>query len=329
VNEDPHNVVLLLMATIGVPAALLAVSIVGATLWRARGAAFTRVAAPAQLLYAGWWAAFLGLATALLFGVSTVSAVTLLFVAGAVLVAPRAREASASLAVVRAVTGAAALVASVLLVLASLSVAADVKLASAVASGDGAGMTAAARIAPWHVQAQYQATSVAARNALVALQSGAPDGEALAQQAEQRIVALIAMNPHEYYAQSLMAFFLAQYGAIQQTAGSAQAPATLQRAKKAADAALRMYPRSPEAAYLKAFAEYHLGDNNAAIATLGPLWDVDPRFAEAGLLYVEVLDRAGRPAEALMRLKTLEQRLPGNVRVQEMARALSTSDTAK
>ena len=65
-----------------------------ATLWGTGKAAFAKNTKSGQLLYSGWWAALLALAVALFFGVSTVAAAVMLFVAAAVLLAPRVTESS-------------------------------------------------------------------------------------------------------------------------------------------------------------------------------------------------------------------------------------------
>jgi len=327
ITEDPHNVVLLLMATLGVPAALMAVGMIGATLYASAKSAFARKERPGQLVHAGWWSALLGLCAALFFGANTITATVMLFLAAAVVVAPRVREQAVSESLRRGLAAAGTLVALGLLVLSAMSFVADVRLGAAMRSGDVAGMEAAARTAPWHVQARYQATFTAANKALVGFRDGEPQAADAVASAQERIADLIEMNPHEYYSHSLLAFFLAQRGAIEQSTGAPQATETLEQARSAAEKALEISPVSPEAAYLKAFSEYHLGDVGAAVKTLQPVWDADPRFASSGLLYVEVLAQQGSRARALDALATMRKRYPGDPAIEAVAKAVEATST--
>jgi len=306
-TEDPHNIVLLLMATMGIPAALYAVGLVVATLWGTRKAAFARDIKPERLLYSGWWSALLALAVALFFGVNTVTAAVMLFVAAAVLLAPRTAESSLTRTGSTLLAGGVAAVSILLLVVSALTLVADMRLGSALAASEPEGVANAARIAPWHAQAQYEAARLAANDALSAFTSADPQAVARGALAEIRIRDLTIANPYEYDGQLLLAYYAGQSGALQAPSDPAAAVLAFQNSGMAAARALQLKPTAVDAALLKALAESSLGDNAAAIATLEPVWDIDPRFAEAGILYLRLLEQEGekeRAAQVLAALRT-------------------------
>ena len=198
-----------------------------------------------------------------------------------------------------------------------------------MATQDATGMASAARIAPWHGQAQYETALAGAGNALTALESGSPQAQDATQAAENRIAALIEMNPYEYGSHALMASYLARRGSIERAQRAATANSTFQRAQAAAESALSVNPRGVDAAYSKAFSEYRLGKLEPAIKTLEPVWDIDARFVAAGALYVELLERQGYHDRAVEALVTMKQRFPGNPDVEALTRAVEASGTAK
>ena len=83
-----------------------------------------------------------------------------------------------------------------------------------------------------------------------------------------------------------------------------------------------------DAALLKALAETSLGDNAAAIATLEPLWEIDPRFPEAGVLYVKVLELEGLDERASKVKATLQVGFPRNAVITEAVRSWESSAAA-
>ena len=172
-------------------------------------------------------------------------------------------------------------------------------------------------IAPWHSQAQYEAARTAADDALAAFTQADPQAQAKGALAEKRIRDLVAANPHEYASQLLLAYYTGQSGAIRQSSDPAAASVAFQNSRLAAEAALQLKPLAVDAALLKALAESSLGDNAAAIATLEPLWDIDPRFAEAGILYVKVLEQKGYDERAEQVMATLKVGFPSNAAIQE------------
>ncbi|MBE0476959.1 MAG: O-antigen ligase family protein [Coriobacteriia bacterium] len=313
VTDDPHNTLLLLAATVGVPAALAASALLASVLAGAAKPAFARGAKRQRMLYAGWWSALAGLTVAQFFGTNTAAAMAMAGVAAGVLVSPRSREVVPSLHARRALACAATGFSVVALAVATMTIAADIRLRQAHISPDKATLAAdAARIAPWHPEARYQAALAQATVALAALEAGSPSAEAAALAAERRIGELVDRDPHEYAGHALKAFYLSN-------AGLSQGPAVIRRAVAASERALEVYPVSAEAAYLKAFSEYNLGDYAAAAATLEAVWDVDHRYAEAGIVYARSLSRLGRDGEASSVVRRLQEWLPDNTDVDRLA----------
>ena len=238
-TEDPHNIVLLLMATMGIPAALYAVGLVGATLWGTAKAAFAKDMKPERLVYSGWWSALLALVAALFFGVNTITAAVMLFVAVAVLLAPRTSESSLTPPTSTLLAGGVAAVSTLLLVLTAFTMVADIRLGRALTARDTAGVAAAARIAPWHSQAQYEAARSAADDALARFTRADPQAPAQGALAEKRIRDLIKANPYEYSSHLLLAYYTGQSGAIRGSSDPAAASIAFQNSRRAAEEALR------------------------------------------------------------------------------------------
>jgi len=90
--QDPHSLVLLVAGLFGVPALVLLAVAIGDALLSGFKTALDNTQAGRSLLYVGWLAGFLGLCTASLLSVWTITAIFALFVCVGVLVAPIARR---------------------------------------------------------------------------------------------------------------------------------------------------------------------------------------------------------------------------------------------
>jgi len=316
VTEDPHNLVLLLAATIGVPAALAATVLFVRAARIAAPVALKRDAAAARLSYSGWFAAYAGFVAAMLFATNTPVVTALLFVATGVLVAPHARAATPRPGT-RAL--AFALLAAVVVgatVVSAVTVVADARLVRAKTGDRTAELAAqAASTAPWHARAQYESALAASEDALGALGSGDTRADALVLEARERLVGLIEHNPAEYKSHAARAFFLSN-------AGLMLGPETLQEAVLSAEEAQRIYPVSSEAAYLKAFALLGLERYEQAVVALEDIWEVDPGYPEPGIVYAQALALAGREGEAAEIAALLRERFPDNADVAGLVAAI-------
>ena len=315
-SQDPHNVALLLAATVGVPAALVAFGFVVASLATTRTAAFSRdESGSGRLLYAGWWASLLGLCLALIFATSTIPIVVVLFSATGILMAGKARLRGWSLGTHWAAAFAAALLALAAMSISTTTIAADAMMLQAKRSSNGAALARrAATLAPWYPAAREKAAFDYADAVVAAVEAGKHTVAVAtaATDAESGLRALIVSNPqeHKYYVH------LASY---LDNVGSVLGADAFTRASTAADVALEIYPVSAEAAYLKGVAQLDLGDPSAAVKALAPLWDIDPAYPNAGVVYAEALLRSGDLARAERVVRTLTKRFPTNQDVRGVA----------
>lgn len=322
ISEDPHNILLLLAATLGIPAAVAVIGLIVSALGTSAAGAFSKSAGGGRLAYAGWWAALAGLGAALMFGTNTTPVVVALFSGAGVLVAARAKPAVWPAAERMTVGALAAVLALVALVVATLTISADATLMRAQTSPDKVALAGqAAAIAPWYTLARNQ--SVFGQAAAVTAALGARDPQALAQAAtvESEIRDMIRSSPHEYKNYAQLASFLDNTAPV--LGGDA-----FQRAAAAADSALGVYPVSSEAAYLKALAQLGQNDAAGAVRTLQPMWEIDPGYPEAGVAYGEALRVDGQLPQAQAVVGTLEKRFPGNQDVARLA-ARVAADAAK
>lgn len=113
IADDAHSYPLQVAATLGVPAAVAYAAGLGSAFASAMPSAFA-VGRPSRLPFAGWFAAAAGYLVTLLVSITSVPATTLLWVAVAVLIAPKARTVTVRPAFERAAL--AALVAAILAV---------------------------------------------------------------------------------------------------------------------------------------------------------------------------------------------------------------------
>ncbi len=316
VVTDPHNVFLLVAATLGVPAVLVLIWMVGRALWVARERAFVDDLSEGQRLYAGWWAAVLALGITLLFTVNSVTMVVMLFLSLGVLSAAGARPVELRRGIA---LGASVLAVAIGLFVAIVGVgyaAADVMMARSHNAADRIGaLDEAARVAPWYGEPRRVAAGVAAASALSALQSGSPGAIAAAQAAEERLAQVVATDPWNLFARINQAGFLVDAGAY-------LGPEMTTRGLEAARSALRLNPGNPLASNTAATALAMLGDFEGAIAVLEPLWDADPYNPENGLLYARCLDAGGQTEKARAAIAKLKERFPSDARIADVERTL-------
>jgi len=319
ITEDPHNFILLLMATIGIPAAIAAIGLAVSSLYAAGGTALDRDARPGRLVYAGWWAAIGALCVALVFATNTASVAMALFLGVGVLAAARSKSAEYPAVVRYTLMGGLVALGVAGIVISTLSVSADMTLMAAQTSPEKSAMLdRAARTAPWYGEAVMQANDAFGEKALAELQSGSPQGAADAATAEARYNQAIAANRFEYKRYAALASFLNNGAA---TLGGD----TLQKAVSAADGALTVYPVSAEAAYLKGAAQIGLGDASGAVTTLAPLWDIDPTYPNAGIMYAEALVQAKDLAKARQVIATLQVAFPDDPDVAAAAQRVNAA----
>lgn len=316
--DDPHNLILLFGATLGIPATIAAVGLVVGAVVTSRGFALERDEGAGRRVFAGWWAALIGVAATLLFTVNTVVMVAIVFSCVGIVITVRSAPAEPSAALRRALAAAAVVLGIASIGVGTASLAADALLVKAQRSPDRLAIAEqAAAIAPWNGDARYLAVvtrAVAAEAALGAGQQGAAEQ---ARAADAAFEQLVAFNPREPQYQVARANFL---GNSAQYLG----PDALSRAVVAGKAALALSPLNPKAAYITALAQLRSGDGPGAVATLEPVWQADPTYIDPGVIYVQALDAVGNRAGALGVLATLQQRFPGDPRLARLEDRLKT-----
>ncbi len=303
INEDPHNVFLLIGATLGIPALLaLSALVLAAVASSAKSALQIRGKGASRRLLTTWWAAMIALMVTALFTPNTIALALLLFLGAAMLAVPKAAEHDWAPMLKKAIAGTGIAFGLVALVIVGLTALSDVRLMQAQSAPNKAAAAAqAAAIAPWNLEAQDQAASELSNAAIGALRSGRSEAVNLATEAESRLRALTESNPYEQRNWILLASFLGN-------AGADYSPDALPEAVLAAKQARLLYPNDAESASFEAFALEMQGDHQGAIAALKDIWDVDPRYMDAGRNYVVALVGAGDTAEARRVLSDLQKR---------------------
>ncbi len=321
-NEDPHNMILLFGATLGIPALIAAVWFVISALTGSYKAAFARDAGEGRRILTGWWAALLAMCVVMLVAPNSILVMLMVFLSAGMLAAPRATRAEVSPVLTRAITWGGIAFSVAVLVIAGLTMVADVRVMQAQSSPrKSAALAQAAAIAPWYIEAQDQTAAEYSELALGALEAKQPIAAEAARAAEQRLLALVKMNPHEYRSWAMLAVFY-------NNAGPAYREDALQRGAQAASEGIRVYPINVEASTLKAFALESQGDHEGAVEALKSNWNLDPRYFDAGKTYLVALVGAGQIDEARAVLSDLEMRFPENPEVAQLA-AFVESQTQK
>ena len=320
--DDPHSIVLLFGATLGIPATIAVVGLVVRAIAASAGLALRPDAGLSRYLYAGWWAELIGFAVTLLFTFNTVTMVVMLFLSLGVVLTVMAKPVGVPKLLRQGLGIAAIVLAMAASTISTRYVAADVLLAAAQRSPDRiAILDRAVRLAPWYGEARSRATRARGDAALAALEAGSETAQSDARFAETRFEELVAYDPWNLRYRMSQAGFLVN-------AGGYLGPDVLTRAVAAGRAAEEINPGNPRAAFIAALAQTKLGDPEAAIDTLKPVWNLDPKYPDPGILYGQALVSVGSRAEAGAVLASLRQRFPDNVQVAGLGSLVESSTGA-
>lgn len=321
VVEDPHSSLLMLAATIGIPAALFAVAwFVRVIVDAVRLLRSSSDRAPrSRMLYAGWAAALIGYLVYSTLGITTIASATLTVIALAVLTAPNARTLEPSLPHRRTATVVMSGLALLILVFASLALIADHYLVRGVTSGQPAValpyVEGSARLMPTDFTYQRYLAKVAADIARIELRTGQPSMNAV-ERARTEYSALIRRFPAHYDGYLFYAGFLFE---LSEVLGSAYAEESVEVATEA----IRVRPNGITARALKAAAHASLGQDAAVVETLADWWYLDPETPQPGLQYAAALLGLGKSDDAVIVLEELTQRFPDDSTVRGMRESLN------
>ncbi|MBE0476883.1 MAG: O-antigen ligase family protein [Coriobacteriia bacterium] len=287
--EDPHSFPIAIAATLGVPALLALLAMIG--LGFNAGARNIRLTADSpgrRGIYVGWLGAFTGLLVASLFGVTTIPLTLLFFVCVAVLLTPGAsgREVAPRLAPAVRLTG--ALVAAVCLAGAAVPVVADYHLGRFMRTRDAASLDRARAVAPWDktIQLEYLGMRRVALTPL--LSQGGAEALSAAEAFDAEVFRLADEHPHE------LLYTLERIDFLGQASGML-GPAVGEKSLAVINLALMDYPDLVDLRIHQARALNNLDRYGEAIAVLEPLPRSvlrDTALAESYLLSEDVA--AGR-----------------------------------
>jgi O-antigen ligase len=311
--DDAHNYLIMLAATLGVPALLVALAFLASLLSKAGRSLFDTPGGQGRIVYAGWLAAVVAHCGYLFFGPGSLGSAALLWLAFGVLLAPMARPADAwsdrrRVAVGSGVAGVTlvclALVAPLLLSDAYLLRSRLTPMPQALQWAERA-----QRTMPWVLDNRFAVAELTGSQAL-AYASTAPSAEARAA-AERAVSAydeLLAFAPVEYEVRVVYADVLNGLAPV-------LGPSAAERALELALSAQPLFPagmhwRAQAASALIAQERF-----DAAVEMLEGVWDSDPYYAEPGIRYAWALREAGRTDEADAVVRDLERTYPDDERV--------------
>lgn len=314
VAEDPHDVVLLLAATLGIPAMLVAVGTLAASLTLGLKGAFPKDARPDRLVYSGWWAALVASCVALLFSLNTIVTMTSVALVLAVVMAPRTAPTGDSAAARWALSCLAIVFAIPSIVFPVMSLASEYWMAQAVTGHTIANSQNAIDAAPWNYLARNQNAFALSSSAIKALANKDTDARTLFERADWATAQLVTWDPYEHDSYLLRAKLLTDAGAY-------LGQATLKTAIDTADRGLAVQPNSVPLRMEKVDALSQLGRWPEIVSTLQDVWNADPAFPLSGTAYAEALIRSGRATEATPVLAKLRSWFPTDQKVMaEIAR---------
>lgn len=317
VITDPHSVPLLLLATTGTLGLGAALWLVSAALV---GAAKTAGESDTPGEYRAWLLGAVALAITL--AVSMLTTVTLFFfmLALGVLIAPRLQQLQPGRTAAMATAGSSMLLALALAAFAAMSFAGHVAAAGSGVDDPALAASRAARgasLAPWDTMLRSNADDTMVQSALAAVFTIKPDAADEVAAAEQALTRERAEEPWEYRHHQDAAVLLIGVG---QVLGDDYT----NRGVEAGLAGLEIYPNSLELRTGLASAFLALDKPARAQALLEDLWDADPNYAAAGVMYCRSLMAQNEGARAREVYEVLAKRFKDEPSVAELAKQLAS-----
>ncbi|MBE0417476.1 MAG: tetratricopeptide repeat protein [Coriobacteriia bacterium] len=317
VITDPHNVPLLIVATMGIAGLLASVYlVVSAVITGFRMISTARAAGRHGSDYDAWLYGTIALSVTLLASMLTSVLTFMLFLGLGVLVAP----ALSSKELPNKSPRTALHIGSVLAAASMLVFAILTAVAQATATGastDDAQLAAdraarSASLAPWDTEVRRLRHQTMLQATLEDVFTGEPDGPSRVKTAEDVLAGAASAEPYEYlhpYHSALLLIGSGQELAAEYTV----------RGIEAGLRGLDLYPNSLELRTGIASGYLQLGDPQQAERVLQDIWAADPAYPQSGLTYAEALLAHGRRDEALVVLSVLQERFPDNPTVADLA----------
>lgn len=320
-QQDAHNYILQLAATVGLPGLALALAFLVALIGQAARIAFARGAGASRLAYAGWLAALVGYCGYLFFGPGRIMSNVVMWVAFGVLLSAlatrtgeqwRARAVGVVTAcLVIALAGTGAAVANTVAsyhVVRSYEAPVDAALDEALAARSAM---------PWLLEYRFRVAEISGIDAMTAYSAGKTPA---AQEAADRAIAayedLVSRFPNDYEALVVYANILNGLVPVRGTTSAEEALVMARRAQP-------LFPAGLHAKTAEAVALTNLGRYSEAVTVLEDVWDADPMYTEPGVRYAYALWLDGRPDDAREVLGELQRIAPRD----EMVRALAAEMT--
>lgn len=325
ITGDPHSLPLLAAATLGAPAALLLIALLGYTLLGGlRSSSIdptTGGPSAHRLIYAGWVASLAAAVVASLLASTTLAFLALLGVLLGVTAAPRA-EAETRRRSPQLATGAGLAALTLILALGMLpTVAAQRTARQAVQTSrldllersvEQGGYIPSLRLL-W-VQSLGRAT-------ISALASGQAGAQEVSRAVEEFDEARAEVRG-DYELAREKAIFLA---GVRQVLGDASTDSAIQ----AAHAAMELSPIALDVRTQLASILLEKGDPAGAADTLASVWDRDRTDHLAGVTYVEALIADDRLEAARVVLEVLDTRFPNNADVRNVSERLDAAEASR
>ena len=204
-----------------------------------------------------------------------------------------------------------------------LTLVADVRLGTALRRACRR-LAGAARIAPWHSQAQYEAARSSSDDALAAYTHADPQARpraCLPRSASETLSSRTRPSTPRSCSSRTTWGRAVRSGSSDPVAASA----AFQNSKLAAERALQLKPTRRRRSAPEGSRGVKSGDNAAAIATLEPLWNIDTRFPKPGSCTSRCSSRQGYDERASKVKAALQVGFPRNAVIEEEMRSWESS----
>lgn len=316
---EPHNLLLTLAATFGIPAMLMALGLFGYVLWRSRSAILVR--SEDALPLAGWWAGVVGLAIHCVFAPSPIALSTSMVLGIGVLTAAFSRTVPRVAPIRNAlVVSGAVMFALVIAVVAVLTFSSDVSRTAALRGGQQALAQArtAVRLAPWSTPARLRVALVLVNESTNAsFRTNETVTRGLIDQTVAEFEQVVRFSPDDLGVYWEYVYFLA-------TACKAGLVSP-EQVVSVAERGLAVDAYSVAIAMNEVVALEQLGRDDEIITVLRDRWDIDPERFEPGVAYAQALGRTGDAAQAMRVAKRLETDFPEEASVASLRSELTSA----